>query len=331
MTRESTKPAEQAQPTKAQAPAQPWDGGRWPTVSAIIPTRDRPELLTRAVRSVLSQDYPGEIECVVVFDRSRPHPIPVHPEPAARRRLVVLSNDRTPGLAGARNSGILAAGGEVVGHCDDDDEWLPGKLIRQIELWRRAPEAPVVATGLVVRGEHAEHRRPAPERVAFADLLASRVMEIHSSNVLVRRDDLTGRIGLLDEQLPHSFGEDYEFLLRAARHGDIRCVPEPYAMISWNRPSFYLGKWQATVEGLSYILRQFPEFNDVPRGLARIEGQIAFASAAMGRRRDALRWAARALRHNPAQARAIAAIAVAARLVSAQRLVRSVQATGHSF
>lgn len=300
---------------------------RWPSITAVVPTRDRPELLERAVRSVLAQDYPGYIECVVVFDQSPPRDVPVVHR-TEHRRLVVIGNDRTPGLAGARNSGILAATGEVIGHCDDDDEWLPGKLVSQIDLWRDAPEAPAVATGLVVRGENADHHRLAPRRASFDDFLGSRIMEIHSSNLLVRRADLLGRIGLLDEQLPNSFGEDYEWLLRASRHGDIRAVPEPYARIHWNRPSFYAGKWRAMVDGLSYILERFPEFHSAPRGRARVEGQIAFANAALGRRREALRWAALALRHNPKQPRALAAIAVAARLVTAQRLVRIVQSRG---
>ena len=44
----------------------------WPSVSAVIPTRDRPELLARAVQSVLNQSYPGPLECVVVFDQQAP-------------------------------------------------------------------------------------------------------------------------------------------------------------------------------------------------------------------------------------------------------------------
>ena len=40
----------------------------YPKVSAVVATRDRPGLLERAVAAVLAQDYPGEIECVVVYD-----------------------------------------------------------------------------------------------------------------------------------------------------------------------------------------------------------------------------------------------------------------------
>lgn len=307
-----------------------WTPGKYPSVSAIIPTRDRPEFVTRAVRAVLTQDYPGTVECIVVFDQCEPHAISVNTD-GDRRRLVLLRNVRTPGLAGARNSGVLAASGEVVGFCDDDDEWLAGKLTRQFELWRTNPGAPVVATGIQIRNDDGDHDRPAPSRATFEDFLQSRIMEINPCTLLVRRSDLTGRIGLVDEEIPSSFGEDYEWLLRATRYGDVIGVPAPLVRINWNRPSFFVGKWASIAAGLSYILDAVPEFHDAPRGRARIEGQIAFANAAIGRRSEAIRWALRALRHDPHQLRAFGALAVSARLASAEWLVRRVQARGRGL
>lgn len=312
-------------------PATDWGPEGWPSISAVIPTRDRPELVARAVSAVMSQDYPGEVECVVSFDQSEPYPIPIDVDTMPGRSLVLVRNERTPGLAGARNSGIVAASGEIVGFCDDDDEWLPGKLTRQLELWRAEPTAPVVATGIQIRTDDGDHDRRAPDRATFADFLESRVMEVNPCTLLVRRTDLMGRIGLVDEDIPNSFGEDYEWLLRATRHGDVISVPSALVRINWNRPSFFVGKWSAIVAGLSYILDAVPEFADAPKGRARIQGQIAFANAAIGHRWQALRWALRALRGNPRQARAFAAIAVAARLVSAEWLVRTVQARGRGL
>jgi hypothetical protein len=156
-------------------------------------------------------------------------------------------------------------------------------------------------------------------------------MEINPSNLLVRKADLLGRIGLVDEELPNSFGEDYEWLLRASKHGDVVCVPRPLVRIGWNRPSFYLSKWRAMTDGLTYILGKFPEFARAPAGRARIEGQIAFAYAAQRRRRDAARWALRTVRHDPRQLRGYAALVVAAGLANPDRLVRAVQARGRGL
>src|SRR5262249_48229406 len=96
-----------------------------PTVSVVVPTRNRPELMREAVRAALAQDYNGAIEVVVVYDQSEPEP-GLSDELAdaldgSRRSIRVETNTtRAPGLAGARNHGIGAATGELVAFCDDD-------------------------------------------------------------------------------------------------------------------------------------------------------------------------------------------------------------------
>jgi glycosyltransferase involved in cell wall biosynthesis len=301
-----------------------------PTITVVIATRDRPELLRRALSAALSQAHPGHLEAVVVFDRSDPEDV-APPGSAADRTVRVIRNTRTPGLAGARNSGVLAATGDLVAFCDDDDVWLPGKLRRQLEAWDAHPDAIAVATGITIVTEHGRIERIGPPRTSFEDLLRSRVSELHPSSLLFRREDLLGRVGLVDERLPASYGEDYELLLRAARHGEVLSVADPLVDIHWNRPSFFEGRWDAIAAGLTYILERTPEFAEVPRGSARVEGQVAFAHAARRRRREALRWAGRSLRHDPRQLRALGAIAVALRLADPERLVRRVQRSGRGL
>src|SRR5204862_442010 len=65
------------------------------------------------------------LEVVVVRDGTPA--VPLRVELPAQVRLRQVPNTPTPGLPGARNSGVLAAGHELVAFCDDDDEWLPGK------------------------------------------------------------------------------------------------------------------------------------------------------------------------------------------------------------
>jgi glycosyltransferase involved in cell wall biosynthesis len=98
----------------------------WPSVTVIVPTRDRPVMLARAVRSIIGQSYPGEIECAIVFDQSDPAEVSV--EMPAGRRVRLLTNTRTPGAAGARNTGIMTSDAPVVAFCDDDDAWDANKL-----------------------------------------------------------------------------------------------------------------------------------------------------------------------------------------------------------
>ena len=40
----------------------------WPSVGVVVPTRDRPAQLARALAAIAAQDYPGQVQVVVVFD-----------------------------------------------------------------------------------------------------------------------------------------------------------------------------------------------------------------------------------------------------------------------
>lgn len=298
-----------------------------PPVSVVITTVDRPALLRHAVRAALAQDYAGEVEVLVVFDSPRVDPLGDLQVPP-RRTLTVLSNSRSPGLAGARNTGILAAAGGYVAFCDDDDAWERAKLRLQLAAWRQDTAAVAIGTGLRLISDTSITTRTPPATVGFEDLLRSRVAAVHTSSLLYRRADLTGRVGLVDETLPASYGEDYDLLLRATRFGHIRCVPEPLVVVRWGEHSMYAGKWEMLAAGLTYLLRKFPEFSTSRAGTARIAGQVAFAHAALGHRKEAWRWARSALRHDPGQARAYAAVLVAAGAVSADSMLAFVQKRG---
>jgi glycosyltransferase involved in cell wall biosynthesis len=101
------------------------------TVTAVIPTRNRPQLVLRAVRSALAQTY-KDLEVIVVVDG----PDAVTSDALAtimddRLRVIVLPQSQ--GAQMARNTGIEAANGDWIALLDDDDEWLPEKTELQME------------------------------------------------------------------------------------------------------------------------------------------------------------------------------------------------------
>jgi glycosyltransferase involved in cell wall biosynthesis len=120
-----------------------------PHLSIIIPTRDRPALLLRAVGSALAQTGAAELEVVVVDDGSQP---PV--ELAAHPRLRLLRVEPGAGGANARNVGTQAAEGHLVTYLDDDDELLAHHVSTALEARERAGgPAPVgVLTAIEVVG-----------------------------------------------------------------------------------------------------------------------------------------------------------------------------------
>lgn len=302
------------------------------TVSVVIATRNRPEMVREAIASVLAQDYPATIEVLVVFDQSEPDASLTSLGCGARRTVRVLTNGRTPGLAGARNTGIEAAAGGYVAFCDDDDYWLPGKLAAQVEALGAVPSASLCTCGIEVHWSGEKFPRLLEtEQVSFEELLRDRHTELHPSTFLLRRDVLLDRVGLVDEEVPGGYGEDYEFLLRNARVHPVVNIAEPFAVIRWGSQSYFDEKWGTMIAGLTWMLRRFPEFDTVPRGAARIHGQIAFAEASLGNHRAALTWVRSTLRRNPREPRAALALAVASRAVSSQRVIRMLHARGRGI
>jgi glycosyltransferase involved in cell wall biosynthesis len=301
-----------------------------PPVSVVVPTRDRPALLRGAVNAILAQDYAGPIEVIVVADQSDVDDSLRVAQP--RRRVRVLRNRRVAGLAGARNTGILAATGDLVAFCDDDDEWLPGKLTTQVVALAATPEAEVACCGIRVSyGDRMVDRTLSTDRVPLAALLRSRLTELHPSTFLFRRDRLRDDIGLVDEQLPGSYGEDYELLLRAARRTPLVNVPAPLVLVRWHRRSYFAGRWLTISAALRRLLERYPEFAGDRRGEARVTGQIAFASAAGGDRSGAWHWARRTLRRHPAEPRAWLALAVAAGAVRPETVLRALHRRGRGL
>lgn len=290
-----------------------------PDVDVIIATHNRPELLREALDAVVAQTYEGRITSYLVFDQSEPDHSLARSD--GHRDVVVLANDqRSPGLAGARNTGILAGDGVYVAFCDDDDDWLPTKVERQVDELLRTGH-PTSVTGIVIRyGDHDSVRIPEVARMTLPELIRDRVMEAHPSTVMVRRDALQGPIGLVDEQIPGSYAEDFDWIIRAARAGGFAVVPEALVRVRWGQ-SLFSNRWQTIADAVDYLIAKHPEFLDSPQGCGRLYGRKAFALAALGRRRDALRTAYAALRRNPRERRAYLGAAVALRLVSAGRLM----------
>ncbi len=111
----------------------------------VITTKDRPDFLRTAVESALAQTE-QRIEVIVVDDDSvSPPELSFDDE-----RLRVLTNTRSPGVCGARNTGIYAAAGRYLCFLDDDDRLLPEMVAASLDAIEGSSlRSPVAAMGTV--------------------------------------------------------------------------------------------------------------------------------------------------------------------------------------
>ncbi len=280
------------------------------SVSVVIATRDRPLLLRRAIEGVLAQDHGWNIEIVLVFDRCEPDRSLERDEPGVRIR--VIDNARSAGLAGARNTGVDAAAHPWVAFCDDDDEWLAGKLEAQFDVLAARPDAVVATTGIFVNYEGSDIPRiPDPSKLTFEGFIHDRMTDVHPSATLFAKS-AWGEIGEVDESIPGGYAEDYDWLLRAARVAPIAVATRPLVRVHWHGSSFFFERWKMIDEALDYLVDKYPEFHDDRAGLARIRGQQAVAQAAMGDRKRAIRTGFETFKLSPTERRVPVALAVAA-------------------
>jgi glycosyltransferase involved in cell wall biosynthesis len=258
-----------------------------PDISVVIPTHDRSDEVRAALRSVEAQGTADpSIEIIVVFDQEAPDTSLLGEFAGLPLRL--LANERTPGLAGARNTGAAHATGEFLAWLDDDDRWLPGKLAAQIRSFGEDGAVGVVTTGVVLRHETGVLRRSVTDPdLSFLGLIRERsTFATHPSSIMVRRE-VFDAVGPVDEEIPGSYGEDYDWLLRAAQVTAIHHLPAPFVEVGWLQQSHYSERWHTQAASWTYLLAKHPEFHDLPLASARVLAQRALAHVGAGDRAKA--------------------------------------------
>jgi glycosyltransferase involved in cell wall biosynthesis len=202
-------------------------------VTAVIPTRNRPELLKRAIASVFAQTC-DQIEIIVVVDG---------PDETTRAALSAMADKRlrfialrkSVGGSDARNIGVQSAQSDWIGFLDDDDEWLPSKIEKQLALASQASDPyPVISAQLIAKSPYGDFvwpRRFPKESEPLSEYLFNRKSffrgegQLQTSMLLTRRS--------LMELVPFTCGlrkhQDIDWYLRVSQvpGAQFHFVPEP--------------------------------------------------------------------------------------------------------
>ena len=203
-----------------------------PTVSVIIPTYNRADLISKPIQSVLAQSY-QDFEIIVVDDCSTDNTETVL-ESFDDPRIHYIQHQTNSGAAVARNTGIDRSTGDYVAFLDSDDEWLPEKLEKQLNLFQQCgSEVGFIYTGFAAVNESNQVQRVISSnyRGSLSDHLLYNNFIGTPSTVIVRRKYLKQVKGF-DPNMP-SFIEDMDLWLRLSEHCQFEVIPEVLTLYAY--------------------------------------------------------------------------------------------------
>ena len=189
-------------------------------VSIVIPTKNRPQLLNRAINSILKQTY-EDWELFIINDAETKATINF-----SDSRIQIINNKNKTGANGARNTGINLATGNYIAFLDDDDAWHEDKLLKQVNLMDTT-KAILCYTGKKIIYQK---KNTSITRFSYRTHILSPqfTLQLHNyigttSSVIIRSDALYDGI-VFDESL-HSL-QDYDFYLQLVEKGSFVGISE---------------------------------------------------------------------------------------------------------
>lgn len=213
-------------------------------ISVIIPTYGRTDYLIRAVNSVLMQSH-SLVEIIVVDDNDPDSPyrrdsaLIVSNLMRQDTRISYIKHPKNRNGSAARNTGLRVARGEFVAFLDDDDELLPDKLKKQVDLLRANPlyQASYCLNSSFFKGKVVKSTTFMKSGNCAYEIFTMRA-EIHTSSLLVYREAVNS-IGGFDESFIRH--QEYEFMVRFFEKYSMVCLPEILLRVhidsSLNRPN----------------------------------------------------------------------------------------------
>ncbi len=177
-----------------------------PLVTCIIPSKNRPQLVTRAVTSALNQTHKS-MEVIVIDDSTDAKTQKALCESGTPIRYI--KNEISKGAPYSRNVGLHEAKGEIVTFLDDDDVWMPNKIECQLKLIKNSPIVGCNYT-TIINGK--KYYVKSPETVTFKNMLYNNYL---GSTSFVMLDRTVIKDCYFDETL--EAGQDWDMWLSAMK------------------------------------------------------------------------------------------------------------------
>lgn len=245
-----------------------------PAITVVIPTHNRPELVSGAIESVLEQIW-QDFEIIVIDDglekRARSMVETFNDE-----RIHYIEHQENKGCSAAKNTGMQNAQGKYIAILDDDDRWYPQKLEKQYQaLEEVGRDVGFSFTAVIEEFENRQGRTQVPEGVGdYLDFALCRFSGLIDSAMVYRRE-VFETVGGLDETYPTHTGAEYA--IRVARAFKGVGINEPLVWRDMRQEYEHMGSdIQKRIRGRGMLLEQYcEEFEKRPAYLAKHLTQLA--------------------------------------------------------
>ncbi len=272
-----------------------------PDVSVIMATYNRPSLVRRAVESLRMQTY-GDWEFIIVDDASSTEVVEEIASAITDQRIRLIRRPANGGPSAARNTGLAVAKGRFLAFLDDDDEFHPHKLARQVEQLQRAPAYVTGTLGLCVTPDQ-PLGKPWPPDVS--ELRREQLLDMFSirnlGQALFRGE--AARSVRFDESLP--FMEDWDYVVRTVgSEGRLLVDNEPVMSMNYDATARVTQNAENVLRSVEELYSRYEGEIVRDRHLdARWRARIAYDALRFGHSRRARRHAMAAVRRTPGDLR----------------------------
>lgn len=198
-------------------------------VSILMPVYNGSAFLDRSIGSVLKQSY-ANWEIIIVDDHSSDNSSEVVKKYLNDKRIILKQNDCNKGIAASRNLALKQAKGDFIAILDQDDEWLPQKLEKQMRLFNSLDSTfGLVYCNTKVQFENG-HVQPFKKDIAPRQSIEENFKKLYLTNYIssltvVFRKECIQKVGYFNENIQWG-GDDYDLWLRISAQYKFAFVDE---------------------------------------------------------------------------------------------------------
>lgn len=202
-----------------------------PTVSVIIPVYNGAKFLSRSIESVINQTFKNW-ELIIVDDGSTDNSKEIilgYVNKDNRITYYWEPNSGTP--ARPKNTAFQYVKGQYVAYLDQDDEWLPEKLEKQLAVFAKYPNEKIGLVGCSAHSVNEEGFSKAVPPNSKTDVKLFELLNynyIFSNSSVLLLSAVVRDIGDRDESKEMGYTEDWDMWVRVLAGGyTVRIIEEP--------------------------------------------------------------------------------------------------------